>query len=141
MPGEALPVTAQPYRPRQPRRSPLWRCLNAYFNTFRAIYPEAYEREYGCLRAVIPEVVGKFMDCGDFAKGFARVRCDRCNHEYLLAFSCKGRWFCPSCHQNSSRKSGKPTRCCARTTRNTTRKAIKAISYQFFPIRSGKALR
>jgi len=20
-------------------------------------------------------------------------------HEYLLAFSCKGRWFCPSCHQ------------------------------------------
>ncbi len=22
-----------------------------------------------------------------------------CKHEYLLAFSCKGRWFCPSCHQ------------------------------------------
>ena len=21
------------------------------------------------------------------------------HHEYLLAFSCKGRWFCPSCHQ------------------------------------------
>ena len=30
---------------------------------------------------------------------FARVRCDECSHEYLLAFSCKGRWFCPSCHQ------------------------------------------
>jgi NAD-dependent SIR2 family protein deacetylase len=29
----------------------------------------------------------------------ARVRCDHCQHEYLLAFSCKGRWFCPSCHQ------------------------------------------
>ena len=39
------------------------------------------------------------MQCGDFAKGFARVRCDECSHEYLLAFSCKGRWFCPSCHQ------------------------------------------
>ena len=39
------------------------------------------------------------MGCGDFAKGFARVRCDECSHEYLLAFSCKGRWFCPSCHQ------------------------------------------
>jgi len=39
------------------------------------------------------------MECGDFAKGFARVRCDECSHEYLLAFSCKGRWFCPSCHQ------------------------------------------
>ena len=22
-----------------------------------------------------------------------------CNHEILLAFSCKGRYFCPSCHQ------------------------------------------
>ena len=39
------------------------------------------------------------MDCGDLAHGFARVRCDHCAHEYLLAFSCKGRWFCPSCHQ------------------------------------------
>jgi len=25
--------------------------------------------------------------------------CDHCRHEYILAFSCKGRWFCPSCHQ------------------------------------------
>ena len=31
--------------------------------------------------------------------GFARVRCDHCGHEYLLAFSCKRRHFCPSCHQ------------------------------------------
>lgn len=41
----------------------------------------------------------KFMGCGDFAKGFARVRCDQCAHEYLFPFSCKGRWFCPSCYQ------------------------------------------
>ena len=45
---------------------------------------------HGVLRGVIPEVVDKFMQCGDFAKGFARVRCDECSHEYLLAFSCKG---------------------------------------------------
>ena len=31
--------------------------------------------------------------------GFARVRCGECGHEYLLAFSCKRRHFCPSCHQ------------------------------------------
>ncbi len=31
-------------------------------------------------------------------EGFARVRCPDCHHEYLLAFSCRGRWFCPSCH-------------------------------------------
>ncbi|MCP4119683.1 MAG: hypothetical protein GY737_30635, partial [Desulfobacteraceae bacterium] len=29
----------------------------------------------------------------------ARVRCEDCGHEYLLAFSCKRRQFCPSCHQ------------------------------------------
>ncbi|NOR50751.1 MAG: hypothetical protein GQ530_06945 [Desulfuromonadales bacterium] len=22
----------------------------------------------------------------------------KCCHEYLFSFSCKGRWFCPSCH-------------------------------------------
>ncbi len=32
------------------------------------------------------------------AWGFARVRCPDCRHEYLLAFSCKQRCLCPSCH-------------------------------------------
>jgi len=27
------------------------------------------------------------------------VKCKDCGHEYLLAFSCKRRHFCPSCHQ------------------------------------------
>jgi len=46
-------------------------------------------------------VVHKFLECGNLERGFARVRCDRCEHEYLLAFSCKSRWFCPSCHQKN----------------------------------------
>ncbi|MCP3955131.1 MAG: hypothetical protein GY697_23365 [Desulfobacterales bacterium] len=28
----------------------------------------------------------------------ARIKCPDCQHEYLLAFSCRGRWFCPSYH-------------------------------------------
>ena len=32
------------------------------------------------------------------AHGFARVRCDRCKDELLVAFSCKGRGVCPSCN-------------------------------------------
>jgi hypothetical protein len=31
-------------------------------------------------------------------RGFARIRCDACTHEYLLTFSCKCRDVCPSCH-------------------------------------------
>ena len=34
--------------------------------------------------------------------GFARIRCDQCHNEYLLAFSCKTRSFCPSCHAKRS---------------------------------------
>jgi len=53
------------------------------------ICPEVCEWEYGFLRSIIPEVVGEFMDCGNFANGFARVRCDHCAHEYLVPFSCR----------------------------------------------------
>jgi hypothetical protein len=41
----------------------------------------------------------RYLECGDPHFGFARVRCDKCGHEYLLPFSCKRRYFCPSCHQ------------------------------------------
>ncbi|MBU1901948.1 transposase zinc-binding domain-containing protein [Patescibacteria group bacterium] len=57
-------------------------------------YDDRYQPRYGFLRSIIPEVVHKFMDCGDLERGFARVRCDHCQHEYLLAFSYKGRWLC-----------------------------------------------
>ena len=29
--------------------------------------------------------------------GFARLKCEQCPHQALLAFSCKTRYFCPSC--------------------------------------------
>jgi Zn finger protein HypA/HybF involved in hydrogenase expression len=61
-------------------------------------YDDSYVRKYGYLRPVIPEVVQGYLKCGDLTEGFARVRCPDCHHEYLLAFSCRGRWFCPSCH-------------------------------------------
>ncbi len=45
------------------------------------------------------EVIYRYLDCGDLHFGFARVKCEDCGHEFLLAFSCKRRHFCPSCHQ------------------------------------------
>ncbi|HUE87116.1 MAG TPA: transposase zinc-binding domain-containing protein, partial [Vicinamibacterales bacterium] len=39
------------------------------------------------------------FECGDLHCGFARIRCGGCGHDLLLAFSCKTRYFCPSCHQ------------------------------------------
>jgi hypothetical protein len=46
---------------------------------------------------VVSEVVGRFLDCGLLEHGFARVRCAACRAEFLVAFRCKGRAFCPSC--------------------------------------------
>ncbi|TAN35795.1 MAG: hypothetical protein EPN23_10365 [Verrucomicrobia bacterium] len=61
------------YRPRQPRTSPLWRCLVAHFDEFLALYPERYQARLDGLRPVIQHVVEKFMACGDLAQGFARI--------------------------------------------------------------------
>ena len=43
--------------------------------------------------------VAAFPRCGDLAAGFTRLHCPDCGHEQLLAFTCKGRHFCPACHQ------------------------------------------
>lgn len=96
-PGAAMVTGA--YKPRNPKASALYQCVQAHFAEFEAAYPTRYQGQYGFYRPVIGRVVEKFLGCGDLTRGFARVRCDTCRHEYLLAFSCKGRYFCPSCHQ------------------------------------------
>ena len=45
---------------------------------------------------------GVYLKCGDLREGFARVRCPTCAHEIFVAFSCKQRCACPSCHQKRS---------------------------------------
>jgi ribosomal protein S27E len=56
-------------------------------------------RRFGFWRPYVMHVIQRYLDCGDLRFGFARVKCEDCGHEYLLAFSCKRRHFCPSCHQ------------------------------------------
>ncbi len=57
-----------------------------------------FARSWGYWRPVVARVVEKYLACGILKHGFARVRCGSCKHEFLLAFSCKCRYFCPSCH-------------------------------------------
>jgi hypothetical protein len=49
-------------------------------------------------RAVEENVLERFLECGDPHCGFAGIRCGECGHDLLPAFSCKTRYFCPSCH-------------------------------------------
>jgi hypothetical protein len=94
------------YKPRLPRSSSLWLCLWTHFNAFLQNYAQRQQRKYGFLRPIVEEVIGKFLECGDLSKGFARIRCPDCSHEMLLSFSCKSRWFCPSCHQKKTQLFG-----------------------------------
>lgn len=86
------------YRPRTPEASPLWRLVTNHAHTFLDLDDDRYAPRYGALRAVVPRALESFQRCGSLAHGFARVRCPECRHEYLLAFSCKQRCLCPSCH-------------------------------------------
>ena len=72
--------------------------MEEHYEEFERVYPERYEKVFGRFRPVIGKVVRKYLACGDLREGFARVRCPGCGHEYLLAYSCKGRYFCTSCH-------------------------------------------
>jgi len=86
------------YKPRRARSSPLFRLVQDHFTDLHAVYEDRFAHIYGDWRPVVREVANKFLACGILDHGFARVRCDSCAHEYLLAFSCKCRYFCPSCH-------------------------------------------
>jgi hypothetical protein len=86
------------YRQRRPRASPLYRLIEDHFEEFATVYDERFARRWGYWRPVVTRVVEKYLACGILKHGFARVRCSSCKHEFLLAFSCKCRYFCPTCH-------------------------------------------
>jgi hypothetical protein len=52
-------------------------------------------------RAELPRFIKDGFDasveCGILAHGFLGLRCGKCGHDKLPAFSCKRRGFCPSC--------------------------------------------
>lgn len=96
--GHATPVVLGVYKPRRPQASPLFRLVQDHLHRLQTVYDERFARDFGPWRPVVPQVTDKFLACGILAYGFARIRCDACAHEYLLAFSCKCRYFCPSCH-------------------------------------------
>ena len=79
------------YRPRKPRASALYRCAARHAPELRA------GGRFG--RRVEENVIERFLKCGNPQHGFARIYCDQCRHACILAFSCKARYFCPSCHQ------------------------------------------
>ena len=91
----AAPVVSG-YRRREPERTLLHATVRAHWKTFLAEVEERGEAGASLPRFVVGEFE-RYLACGILAHGFARVRCTECGDELLVAFSCKGRGFCPSC--------------------------------------------
>jgi len=90
------------YRARNPRATPLYRLFDTHPEEVKGQWEERFERRFGFWRGFVDEQIGRYLDCGLYENGFARIRCPDCAEEYLLAFSCKTRELCPSCAANRS---------------------------------------
>ncbi|KKL21693.1 hypothetical protein LCGC14_2442870, partial [marine sediment metagenome] len=65
------------------------RVLKDHFSDFEEQYDELYAKQYGKYRIIrIKEAVENFIECGDYSKGIARIKCTNhnCDHEYFRPF-------------------------------------------------------
>ena len=76
--------TARLYRPRRPRRSPLYRLIEQHHEQFQRVYAQRYQQRYGFWRPVIADAIARYLKCGDLREGFARVRCPAPSREGRL---------------------------------------------------------
>ena len=92
------PITKKVYQPRGINVVQL--LFKKHFQSSADQYEDKHALIYGRFRIKrITEVVEKFVLCGDYSQGVARIRCPNpdCKYEYFRPFSCKGFYFCPSC--------------------------------------------
>ena len=88
-------MPAVEYAPRDPSASAIYAVIREHVEGFLV---EATRRRDGDgVPRFVEEEFRAFLRCGFLARGFARFRCMGCTTERLVAFSCKGRGFCPSC--------------------------------------------
>ena len=91
----AIPLHAPEvlYEQRTPQESRLYKIISNHWKTFCA------ERDIEG-RSIPKFVVSEFeayLRCGILAYGFGRIHCEKCNIDFVVPFSCKGRGFCSSC--------------------------------------------
>jgi hypothetical protein len=90
----------QLYQRRHPEQSLLYRTVDEHFETWLALASSGQFDGQGDMHttpAYVEQAFRKYLECGIFAHGLARARCADCGHDFLVAFSCKGRGVCPSC--------------------------------------------
>lgn len=86
---------AQCYQRRRPEKTLWYRTVQAHLETWLALSTGQFDESPP---AHVEQAFHRYLDCGILANGFARAHCDECGHDFLIAFSCKGRRVCPSCN-------------------------------------------
>ena len=79
------------YESRNSRASPLYALVEDYYEEFERVYDDRYQQQCGRWRPVIGEVMRKFLECGDLHRGCARLGCDGCRYQAILAYSTGGK--------------------------------------------------
>ena len=81
------------YQRRQPELTPCYKIIQEEWETFKT----ERELEQRPLPLYVIDEFEAYLRCGVLAHGFVRLRCESCNQDKIVAFSCKLRGFCPSC--------------------------------------------
>jgi len=86
---------AQCYQRRRPEKTLWYRTVQTHFETWLTLSAGQGDESPP---TYIERAFRRYLGCGILANGFARAHCDECGHDFLIAFSCKGRGVCPSCN-------------------------------------------
>lgn len=91
-----VPVSAggYAYERRRPELGTLHRVVRENLHTLYAATEQGFSTP---LPQFVRRELEHYLDCGLLCRGFAVLACEGCAERRLIAFSCKGRGFCPSC--------------------------------------------
>ena len=92
MGGGSAAADSSGYAPRRPLESALHWGVSEGLPLFLA-----QAEEHGGVPGFVLRAVQRYVACGDLSRGFVLVKCDSCDLELKVAFSCKERSVCPSC--------------------------------------------
>ncbi|MFC1744994.1 transposase [Candidatus Riflebacteria bacterium] len=76
------------YRPRKPKDSGWYQCVEDHFDEFVRHYDELFAAKFGFWRPHIEKIIYRFLDCGDLKQGFARIRCAWATLKSYLETAC-----------------------------------------------------
>ncbi len=91
----AKQTVSSTYSRHEPQKTILYKTIQREFETFVSTAQQSTDKLPFPMHVF--QEVDSYLGCGILANGFVRIKCESCQHEKLVAFSCKKRGFCPSC--------------------------------------------